>query len=83
MKRASTAQRRALRGAFVENVLSIITVLEFSIFVARTHERMVVALSKNLIAGARCGDRSDCNTLSICGADAKHSRFQDVRRFKS
>ena len=29
VEHTSTAQRRALRGAFVENVLSIITVLEF------------------------------------------------------
>ena len=52
VEHASTAQSRALRGAFVENVSSIITVLEFSMFVARTHVRIVAALSNDLIAGA-------------------------------
>ena len=52
VEHTSTAQRRALQGAFVENVLSIITVLEFSMFVARTHGRMVAALSNDLIADA-------------------------------
>ena len=52
VERASTAQRKAQRGAFVENLLSIIPVLEFSMPVARTHARMVAALSKNLTAGA-------------------------------
>ena len=52
VEHASTAQSRALRGAFVENVLSIITVLEFSMFVARTHVRILAALSNDLIAGA-------------------------------
>ena len=52
VEHASTAQSRALRSAFVENVSSIITVLEFSMFVARTHVRIVAALSNDLIAGA-------------------------------
>ena len=52
VERASTAQRKAQRGAFVENLLSIIPVLEFSMPVARTHARMLAALSKNLTAGA-------------------------------
>lgn len=52
VERASTAQRKAQRGAFVENLLSIIPVLEFSMPIARTHARMVAALSKNVTAGA-------------------------------
>ena len=52
VERASTAQRKAQRGAFVENLLSIIPVLEFSMPVVRTHARMVAALSKNVKAGA-------------------------------
>lgn len=52
VERASTAQRKAQRGAFVENLLSIIPVLEFSMPVVRTHARMVAALSKNITAGA-------------------------------
>ena len=50
--RASTAQRKAQRGAFVENQLSIIPVLDFSMPVVRTHARLVAALSKNVTAGA-------------------------------
>ena len=52
VERASTAQRKAQRGAFVENLLSIIPVLEFSMPVVRTHARIVAALSKNVTAGA-------------------------------
>lgn len=52
VERASTAQRKAQRGAFVENLLFIIPVLEFSMPVVRTHARMVAALSKNTTAGA-------------------------------
>lgn len=52
VERANTAQRRAQRGAFVENLLSSIPVLEFSMSVARTHARMIAALSKNVTAGA-------------------------------
>ncbi len=52
VERASTAHRKAQRGAFVENLLSIIPVLEFSMPVVRTHARMVAALSKNVTAGA-------------------------------
>ena len=52
VERASTAQRKAQRAAFVENLLSIIPVLEFSMPVVRTHARMVAALSKNVTAGA-------------------------------
>lgn len=52
VERASTAQRKAQRGAFVENLLSIIPVLEFSMPVVRTHARMVAALAKNTTAGA-------------------------------
>jgi tRNA(fMet)-specific endonuclease VapC len=52
VERANTADRRAQRGAFVENLLSSIPVLEFSMPVARTHARLVAALSKNVTAGA-------------------------------
>lgn len=52
VERANTVQRRALRGAFVENLLATIPVLEFSLPVARTHARMIAALSKNVTAGA-------------------------------
>lgn len=52
VERADTAERRALRGAFVENLLSSIPVLEFSVPVARTHARMLAALSKSSTAGA-------------------------------
>lgn len=52
VERASTAQRKAQRGAFVENLLSIIPVLEFSMPVVRTHARLLAALSKNVTAGA-------------------------------
>ena len=52
VERASTTQRKAQRGAFVENLLSIIPVLEFSMPIVRTHARLVAALSKNVTAGA-------------------------------
>ena len=52
VERANTAQRRAQRGAFVENLLASIPILEFSLPVARTHARMIAALSKNRTAGA-------------------------------
>lgn len=52
VERANSAQRRAQRGAFVENLLASIPVLEFSMPVARTHGRMLAALSKNKTAGA-------------------------------
>ena len=52
VERANTAQRRAQRGAFVENLLSSVPVLEFSMPVVRTHARMVAALSKNVTTGA-------------------------------
>ena len=52
VERADTAERRAQRGAFVENLLASIPVLEFSMPVARTHARMVAALLKNVTAGA-------------------------------
>ena len=52
VERADTAERRALRGAFVENLLAAIPVLEFSVPVARTHARMLAALPKNATAGA-------------------------------
>ena len=52
VERANTAERRAQRGAFVENLLSSIPVLEFSMPVVRTHARLLAALSRNLAAGA-------------------------------
>ena len=52
VEHANTAQRKALRAAFVENLLSNIPVLEFSLPVARTHARMIAALSKNVTATA-------------------------------
>jgi predicted nucleic acid-binding protein len=52
VERANTAQRRARRGAFVENLLTSIPILEFSLPVARTHARMIAALAKNKTAAA-------------------------------
>ena len=52
VERADTAERRALRGAFVENLLAAIPVLEFSVPVARTHARMLAALPKSATVGA-------------------------------
>ena len=52
VERANTAQRRARRGAFVENLLATIPVLEFTLPLARTHARMIAALSKSVTAGA-------------------------------
>ena len=52
VERASTAERRVLRSAFVEYLLQRIPVLEFSLPVARTHARMMAALPVNLTAGA-------------------------------
>ena len=52
VERANTAERRARRGAFVENLLSSVPVLEFSMPVVRTHARLLAALSKNMTAGA-------------------------------
>ena len=52
VERANTAPRRAERGAFVEYLLANIPVLEFSVAVARTHARMLAAVSKAKIAGA-------------------------------
>ena len=52
VERANSAQRRARRGAFVENLLATIPVLEFTLPLARTHARMLAALSKNVSAGA-------------------------------
>ncbi len=48
VERANTANRKALRAAFVENLLTHIPVLEFSLPVARTHARMIAALPKNV-----------------------------------
>ncbi len=50
VERANTASRRALRAAFVENLLTHIPVLGFDLPVARTHARMIAALPKNVTA---------------------------------
>ena len=47
---ANSAQRRALRGAFVESILASIPILDFSAAVARTHARMLARLPKNKTA---------------------------------
>ena len=52
VERAKTAQPRAQRGAFVENLLLAVPVLEFSMPVVRTHARTVASLAKNVTAGA-------------------------------
>lgn len=44
--------RKALRAAFVENLLSNIPVLEFSLPVARTHARMIAAPPKTVTAAS-------------------------------
>jgi tRNA(fMet)-specific endonuclease VapC len=52
VERANTAQRRARRGAFVENILASVPILDFSAAVARTHARMLAALPRTVTAGA-------------------------------
>ena len=52
VERANTLERKAQRGAFVEHLLSLVPVLEFSLAMGRTHARMLAALPKNLTAGA-------------------------------
>lgn len=52
VERANTPERKVQRGAFVEHLLSLIPILEFSLPVGRTHARMLAALPKNLTAGA-------------------------------
>ncbi len=52
VERANTSERRARRGAFVENLLSSVPVLEFSMPVVRTHARLVAALAKSVTVGA-------------------------------
>ncbi len=52
VERANTAERRAFRAAFVENLLTHIPVLEFALPVARTHARMIAAMPKNVTATA-------------------------------
>jgi tRNA(fMet)-specific endonuclease VapC len=52
VERANTAQRKAVRAAFVENLLAHVPVLEFSLSVARTHARMIAALPKKVTATA-------------------------------
>ena len=48
---ANSAQRRARRSAFVDHRLANFPVLEFSVAVARTHARMLAAVSKSKTAG--------------------------------
>ncbi len=50
VERANTAARRAARGAYVENLLSALPILEFSLPIARTHARMIAAIPKNRTA---------------------------------
>ena len=50
VERANSAQRKALRGAFVESILASIPILDFSAAVARTHARMLARLPKNKTA---------------------------------
>ncbi len=52
VERANTAQRRAKRAAFVENLLAAIPILDFAMPVARTHARLLASLQKNVNAGA-------------------------------
>lgn len=52
VERAESAEQRAQRGAFVENLLSSIPVLEFSTPVVRTHARLLAALSGHVNAGS-------------------------------
>jgi tRNA(fMet)-specific endonuclease VapC len=52
VERANTPQRKALSAAFVENLLTHIPVLAFSLPVARTHARLLAALPKNVTATA-------------------------------
>ena len=53
VERANTPLRQAKRSAFVENLLTMIPILELSLPIARTHARIVSALPKNITAGAR------------------------------
>ena len=50
VERANSAQRKALRGAFVESILASIPILHFSAAVARTHARMLARLPRNKTA---------------------------------
>ena len=52
VERANTPLRQAKRSAFVENLLTMIPILELSLPIARTHARIVSALPKNITAGA-------------------------------
>ncbi|MDD2920289.1 MAG: PIN domain-containing protein [Rhodoferax sp.] len=52
VERANTPERKAQRAAFVEHLLSLIPILDFSLPVGRTHARMLAGLPKNLTAGA-------------------------------
>ena len=50
VERANSAQRKALRGAFVESILASIPILDFSAAIARTHARMLARLPRNKTA---------------------------------
>lgn len=49
---ANTAKRRALRGAFVEGILTALPVIEYDLPIARSHARLWAKLTK---AGLRIG----------------------------
>ncbi len=88
VERANTAPRRALRGAFVENLLAIIPVIEFSLLVSRTHARthactharMIAALSKNVIATAH--DAIIAATAVHCGHGLLTRNVADFKIFQ-
>jgi tRNA(fMet)-specific endonuclease VapC len=52
VEKASSAQRRARRAAFVESLISAIPSLEITASIARTHARMIAGLPRNTTAGA-------------------------------
>lgn len=84
VERANTAPRRALRSAFVENLLAIIPVIEFLLLVARpharTHARMIAALSKNVIATAH--DAIIAATAVHCGHALLTRNVADFKIFQ-
>ena len=53
VERANSAQRKALRGAFVESILASIPILDFSAPVARTHARLLARLPRNKTAAVQ------------------------------
>ena len=53
VERASTAERRVKRSAFVERILRNFPVLEFGLDVARTHAHLLATLAKEKAAGVQ------------------------------